>query len=137
MKQSRRVARALVSTALAACSLAIVSASAAAGDHFYCSTVAAASACTSGTLHTYGKNNVAYDGPSLSWCESLVDSPGPSPFYYSNICVSGQGGGYTIYGTWRDWCAPCSWQNNNSTSLYDYVWNLGSNSHTFRAHSYW
>jgi hypothetical protein len=112
--------------------------SAVAADHWYCSSVGAGAVCDSGVIHTYGYNNVAYDGPSLSWCEGLV-RPSPQD-WYSSKCVS-SGNGYTIYGTWRDWCsgAPiyCSWVNNSSDGLLDLMQNQGANTHTFRAHSYW
>lgn len=66
----------------------------------------------------------------------------PGGTYYSAICTPpGSGNGYTIYGTWRDWCGygsdGCGWAVNGSTSLYDIANNQGSNAHTFRAHSYW
>lgn len=110
------------------------SGSASAGDHFYCPSVAGGpGVCNSTITHTYGRNNVAYAGPSLSWCEMLMLSG-----EYSRRCISGAGGGYTLYGEWIDWCLPnCGWRENNSTDLADWVVNNGSSTHSFNAHSYW
>ncbi len=123
---------------LVACVFALGGGTAAAADHWYCPTIAAQTACSSGIQHTYAKNNVAYDGASLAWCEGLVT---PGGGWYSQLCTPpGYGNGFTLYGTWRDWCGypvGCVWVANGSTSLYDIADNRGSNAHTFRAHSYW
>lgn len=141
MRGRLRASAGLLGVMLVAGSIAAVaSGSALAADHYYCTgLVRAGAVCTSGIQHTYANNNVAYAGPSLTWCEGLAT---PGGTYYSAICVSGRGNGYTIYGTWRDWCGwgvagGCGWAINGSTSLVDLMQNQGSSGHTFTAHSYW
>lgn len=121
---------------------AVAPAMAYAGDEYYCgapNVVQPMTGCWSGVIHTYDRNNVAYNGAGrMSWCERIHHYNTSNDYSYK--CVTGVTA-TTIYGRWTDYCAGggCAIDTPNGTNdAQAFVENMSSaNGHTFVSHSYW